>query len=108
MSGFNFEKNLEHQSKAVKSVVRVFDGLDMRNHTGAEKEYINPTINIFSESKYSDNIKDIQEENSINQDVKNRSNIIDVMMETGTGKTYTYTKTMFELNKQYGIFKFVI
>ena len=29
-------------------------------------------------------------------------------METGTGKTYTYTKAMFELNKHYGIFKFII
>ena len=30
------------------------------------------------------------------------------MMETGTGKTYTYTKTIFELNKLYGIFKFIV
>src|SRR5690625_6651710 len=30
------------------------------------------------------------------------------MMETCTGKTYTYTKTIFELNKQYGIFKFIV
>ncbi len=30
------------------------------------------------------------------------------MMETGTGKTYTYTKTIFELNKQFEIFKFII
>ena len=29
-------------------------------------------------------------------------------METGTGKTYTYTKTIFELNKLFGIFKFII
>jgi type III restriction enzyme len=29
-------------------------------------------------------------------------------METGTGKTYTYVKTIFELNKQYGIFKFIV
>jgi type III restriction enzyme len=29
-------------------------------------------------------------------------------METGTGKTYTYTKTIFELNKNYGIFKFIV
>lgn len=108
MSGFNFEKNLKHQSQAVKSVVKVFDGLDIKNPIGAEKEFINPTINIFSDSRYFNNIKNIQEENIINQDVKNQSNIIDVMMETGTGKTYTYTKTMFELNKQYGIFKFVI
>jgi len=29
-------------------------------------------------------------------------------METGTGKTYTYTKTIFELNKNYGLFKFIV
>ncbi len=29
-------------------------------------------------------------------------------METGTGKTYTYTKTIFELNKHFGIFKFIV
>jgi type III restriction enzyme len=29
-------------------------------------------------------------------------------METGTCKTYTYTKTIFELNKNYGIFKFIV
>ncbi|ASE35448.1 type III restriction-modification system endonuclease [Mammaliicoccus sciuri] len=33
---------------------------------------------------------------------------ITVEMETGTGKTYTYIKTMFELNKQYGWSKFII
>ncbi len=31
-----------------------------------------------------------------------------IEMETGTGKTYVYTKTMFELNKQYGWSKFII
>jgi type III restriction enzyme len=55
------------------------------------------------------NIIDIREENNITDGgVKRDSNIIDIMMETGTGKTYTYTKTIFELNKLYGIFKFVI
>ena len=29
-------------------------------------------------------------------------------METGTGKTYVYTKTIFELNRKYGFTKFVI
>ena len=33
---------------------------------------------------------------------------LDVEMETGTGKTYCYIKTIFELNKQYGWSKFVI
>ena len=58
--------------------------------------------------KYVKNIGNIQEQNSIERSVKGRSNILDIMMETGTGKTYAYTKTIFELNKLYGIFKFVI
>ena len=33
---------------------------------------------------------------------------LSVEMETGTGKTYTYIKTMLELNKQYGWSKFII
>lgn len=33
---------------------------------------------------------------------------LDIEMETGTGKTYVYTKTMFELNKQYGWSKFIV
>lgn len=33
---------------------------------------------------------------------------LDVEMETGTGKTYVYIKTMFELNKRYGFSKFIV
>ncbi len=33
---------------------------------------------------------------------------LDVLMETGTGKTYTYLKTIFELHKEYGLKKFII
>ncbi|MBO1915233.1 DEAD/DEAH box helicase family protein, partial [Microvirga sp. 3-52] len=33
---------------------------------------------------------------------------IDIKMETGTGKTYVYTKTIYELNKLYGFKKFIV
>ena len=33
---------------------------------------------------------------------------LDIKMETGTGKTYVYTHTIFELHKRYGINKFII
>jgi restriction endonuclease len=33
---------------------------------------------------------------------------LDVEMETGTGKTYCYIKTMFEMNREYGWSKFII
>lgn len=111
MKGFNFEKNLQHQTQAVKSTVGVFDNLEIKEATGTDKQYINPHIDIFSHyyiGDYNGNIRKIQEHNEIEINVKGKSNIIDIMMETGTGKTYTYTKTIFELNKNYGIFKFIV
>jgi type III restriction enzyme len=108
MAGFNFEKNLEHQSKAVESTIAVFDGLEIVQAKELEKLCINPVL-PHDTRNYARNIIDIRNENSITDGkVKRESNIIDIMMETGTGKTYTYTKTIFELNKLYGIFKFVI
>lgn len=106
MPRFNFEKDLKHQTHAVESTVAVFDGLDIRNVVGSDSQYINPIIS--KEYKYIWNIRDIQRRNGIQETAKEGSNIIDIMMETGTGKTYTYTKTIFELNRLYGIFKFVI
>ena len=108
MAGFNFEKNLEHQCQAVNSTVGVFDSVEITKPHGTEKEFVNPTFNTRANRKYSQNIGELQEENSIKRSVKGQSNILDIMMETGTGKTYTYTKTIFELNKFYGFFKFII
>ncbi|MDO8676463.1 MAG: type III restriction-modification system endonuclease [Candidatus Azambacteria bacterium] len=108
MAGFNFEKNLEHQSRAVASTIAVFDGLEAQAAAGTEKQYINPKIDKTT-GNYAGNIRKTREEFGVKDGViKRDSNIIDIMMETGTGKTYTYTKTIFELNKLYGIFKVVI
>ncbi len=120
MKGFNFEKNLPHQQNAVKSTLAVFDGLEVQNGLAIDKQYTNPIYNKIEKignsvdskfipfNRYINNIKSIQEENAIEEPAKGNSNIIDIMMETGTGKTYTYTKTIFELNKQFGMFKFII
>lgn len=108
MLRFNFEKDLEHQTKAVESIVSVFDGLEIRNLIGPDSKYVNPLLVKDNDYNYEENIKNVQKKNGIKEKVKRDSNIIDIMMETGTGKTYTYTKTIFELNKNFGIFKFVI
>lgn len=107
MAGFNFEKHLEHQEQAVQSTVQVFQDVPMSHPEGLNNQCINP---LFDRSTlhYGENIRTIQEDNDISRNVDRESNIIDIMMETGTGKTYTYTKTIFELNKLYGIFKFII
>ncbi len=108
MKGFNFEKNLNHQSHAVDSTVAVFENISLVQPIEADKNYINPAFDFTTERAYPQNIRAVQEDNGINEEIKRNSNIIDIMMETGTGKTYTYTKTIFELNKNYGIFKFIV
>ena len=108
MKGFNFEKNLNHQSHAVDSTIAVFENISLVQPTEADKNYINPTFDFLSDWAYPQNLRAVQESNGVNEKIKRNSNIIDIMMETGTGKTYTYTKTIFELNKNYGIFKFIV
>jgi type III restriction enzyme len=108
MKGFNFEKNLNHQSHAVDSTIAVFENISLVQPTEADKNFINPAIDYTTERTYPENIRAVQESNGIDEKIKRNSNIIDIMMETGTGKTYTYTKTIFELNKNFGIFKFIV
>ena len=108
MKGFNFEKNLNHQSHAVESSIAVFENISLVQPTEADKNFINPAFDFLSDWAYPQNLRAVQESNGIDEKIKRNSNIIDIMMETGTGKTYTYTKTIFELNKNYGIFKFIV
>ncbi len=111
MKGFNFEKNLPHQETAIKSTVQVFTDADIEQAKGASKHNINPLLNRNGARRwFYNNVQMVQSENDINtsDSTPDNTNIIDIMMETGTGKTYTYTKTIFELNKHFGIFKFVV
>ena len=58
------------------------------------------------------NIRNLQQENNIHQSDALAAPLgrvsLDVEMETGTGKTYVYIKTMFELNRLYGWSKFIV
>lgn len=69
----------------------------------------------LSDMQLLENIRALQLENNIKQSStlsKPFGNIcrlaLDIEMETGTGKTYCYIKTMFELNKKYGWSKFIV
>ena len=54
------------------------------------------------------NIRSVQKQNNLDYtDDKGFLNY-SIEMETGTGKTYTYIKTMYELNKAYGWSKFIV
>ena len=105
--GLRFERNLPHQIRAVESIINVFNGLNIEYPKDYLKHYINPYIAQINSLQYSLNLTNIMKANGIFLQPKN-SNIIDIMMETGTGKTYTYIKSMFELNKYYNITKFIL
>ena len=67
---------------------------------------------VLSEDELLKNIHQIQTQNNIhlsNEVIKRLGACqLDIEMETGTGKTYVYIKTMFELNKRYGWTKFIV
>lgn len=80
-------ETLQHQVDALRAIDQAFPGIDMMSDDpDANYIYANPLINC----RY-----------------KDKANI-DIKMETGTGKTYVYTRMMYELHKKYGLFKFVI
>ncbi|MDQ6995111.1 MAG: type III restriction-modification system endonuclease [Mariprofundaceae bacterium] len=112
MAGFNFEQDLPHQTAAVESIVNVFRGLDIQQEANiAMQKVCNPKFQLQT-LKYPQNIDAVQKYQGIFKTncgiLDMKSNVLDVSMETGTGKTYTYTKAMFELHRTYGIWKFIV
>lgn len=107
MKGFNFEKNLDHQAQAVNNTLRVFEHVNKVLPDGVDKQCINSLLD-YKDVRYWDNLRNLGAKVGAIKDRDKVKNIVDIMMETGTGKTYTYTKTIFELNKHFGIFKFII
>lgn len=105
--GLKLEKGLKHQTEAVDRISSVFENVPIHN---TSCKYANPIINLTS-SVLLNNIKSLNKTLPISN--RGQVNIgeylnIDIKMETGTGKTYVYTKTIFDLNKKYGIHKFII
>ncbi|MBR3148577.1 MAG: DEAD/DEAH box helicase family protein [Eubacterium sp.] len=127
----------QYQTDAVEAVVNVFGGQGMRGSERYSRDvglvepqpvqtsllgyndydpyddtaYKNADVTLDS-SALLRNIQKIQKDNNI----KISSSLVDdlgacsldIEMETGTGKTYVYIKTMFELNKRYGWSKFIV
>lgn len=134
---FNF-KIQQYQTDAVDAVVKVFNGQGYYDKVsyirdlgkvapqpvqmtiGLNEEEIDPLDDTgfknelveLSDEQILANIQALQQQNNIKQSgslVKDLGRCsLDIEMETGTGKTYVYIKTMFELNKRYGWSKFIV
>ena len=134
---FNF-KIQQYQTDAVESVIKVFSGQSYHKNSGYIRDlgtmerpavvqtsflgedeadiyddtgFKNDDIELM-DNQLLENIQKLQKDNNIKISPKLVKDLgrcsLDIEMETGTGKTYVYIKTMFELNKRYGWTKFIV
>ena len=118
----------QYQTEAVENTVAVFQGQpshalspyrrDLGNYKEKQIRYEEDEIGygnhrleldrrtMLRNIRFVQNLYDITPSETLAQGVAPVN--LDIEMETGTGKTYVYIKTMFELNKQYGWSKFIV
>lgn len=121
-------KRQQYQDDAVMSVVKCFEGQKKGTRKDLLARYIRTLdkgtlletkeeVEVISfgnhpitltESERRTNIRNVQRVNDINYTDNAGLNDFTIEMETGTGKTYTYIKTMYELNNAYGWSKFIV
>ena len=119
----HFESNLDYQLQAIEAICDLFRGQEVcrteftvvRNAADAQAGLgfaesdlgTGNRLNLPDEEIFA-NLNDVQLRNGLSPSAALDSGDFTVEMETGTGKTYVYLRTIFELNKRYGFTKFVI
>lgn len=103
-------ENPQHQKSAIQSVVEVFRGMERNTYDNAHIEDIHTNICSLSTQQLHENIQRVIQENSVpdSQSFLCEEKEACIEMETGTGKTLTYIQTAYELNREYGLSKFII
>jgi len=119
----HFEPNLDYQWQAIEAVCDLFRGQEIcRTEFTVTRELSPKQITMtfaqndlgvgnrlsLLDDELLKNLNDIQLRNGLAQSISLDSGDFTVEMETGTGKTYVYLKSIFELNRRYGFTKFVI
>ena len=119
----HFEPNLDYQHDAIEAVCDLFRGQEKgSNELSVVKQNTSPQLSLgiadsdlgvgnrllLSGEALLANLQAIQLRNHLPQSDALGSTDFTVEMETGTGKTYVYLRTVFELNYRYGFTKFVI
>jgi type III restriction enzyme len=118
-----FEPNLDYQHDAIEAVCDLFRGQEIcRTEFTVVRDPEDPQMRMgfaqndlgvgnrltLLDDEILANLKVIQIRNGLAPSETLASGDFTVEMETGTGKTYVYLRTIFELNKRYGFTKFVV
>lgn len=119
----HFEPNLDYQLQAIESVCDLFRGQEIcRTEFTVTMRLPDQQLTLgladsdmglgnrltLVDDQLLDNLRSVQLRNGLAPSSTLASGDFTVEMETGTGKTYVYLRTIFELNKRYGFTKFVI
>ena len=108
-----FNPDLDYQQDAIGSTLALFEGLSPAGNAYVERGIANDLH--MDQEKLLTNLQQVQEQRYIE---RSEQLIVDddpydfinysVEMETGTGKTYVYLRTLFELHREHGLRKFII
>lgn len=110
-----FDADLPYQKRAVESVTELFEGQNgdgfwaAFSRTGMKRAaYGDWTGVALQPERLLHNLNKVQARNGLPLTSRLESLDFDVEMETGTGKTYVYLRTMLELHRRYGLSKFIV
>jgi len=117
---FNFDDNLPFQQDAMNAIVNLFQGQDKELGDVIYRGVKKPAPNVFledpgrnrldlGETDIIRNLRRVQQDNMLFPVAELDSGYnFSVEMETGTGKTYVYLRTILELYNSYNFLKFII
>ena len=112
-------KHQDFQTDAVNAVVDLFAGQESAHSTFSVETGAQVYMSGMNEMGFGnglviddnallENMHTVQKRNNLPITDDAKTHQFSIEMETGTGKTYVYTKTIFELNRKYGLTKFII
>ncbi len=104
-------KRLDYQEKCLNQILGVFKGIDLRESENDAQRISNP---VFETEVVKDllleNIENLRSEQKITQGIVgiDKSLNCDILMETGTGKTFCFLECVYALHKNYHLSKFIV
>ena len=116
-----FEPDLDYQQDAIAAVCGLFEGQEACRSEFSVSHDLAAQLPGFQEGELGvgnrlqleprellENLQQVQARNGLSPAESLKSHDFTVEMETGTGKTYVYLRTIFELNHRYGFTKFAV
>ncbi|GHQ70782.1 DEAD/DEAH box helicase [Helicobacter pylori] len=104
-------KRLDYQEKCLNQILGVFKGIDLREPENDAQRIANPVFEIGAiKDLLLENIENLRSKQKITQGSVgiDKSLNCDILMETGTGKTFCFLECVYALHKNYHLSKFIV